>query len=221
MIGSLSGKIRGVFGGGDAKANDITILVDVSGVGYEVSVPVTRADGFAVGAEIDLLIYTDVRENAIQLFGFRELLDKQVFLLLKKVKGIGSKTAMSVVGIGGAVEVLRAIANEDTSKLKAIPGVGGRTAERIIVELRELVRGMLPELDAEVNSLSGTSRRKRTIHQRVEMSVESSIEQDVALALERLGFSADRAAGIVRSVIEAEPNALDSGELLRRCLATL
>jgi Holliday junction DNA helicase RuvA len=219
MIGFLSGTIRGIYGGSDAKAYDVTVLVDVSGVGYEVTIPVTGVDGLASGSSIELFIHTDVRENAIQLFGFRELLDKQVFLLLKRVKGIGSKTAMSVVGLGGAVEVLRAIANEDTSKLKSIPGVGGRTAERIIVELRELVRGMLPELNAE--SLSANSRRKSSIHERIEVVPENSIERDVALALERLGFPTDRAANLVRSVVEADSTALDSGELLRRCLATL
>lgn len=223
MIGFLSGRIRAISGLGDHKGREfeLTVLLDVNGVGYEVSIPASSLDGVVPDSAAEFFIHTDVRENAIQLFGFREQLDKQVFLLLKRVKGIGSKTAMATVGLGGAVEVLRAIANEDTSKLKAIPGVGSRTAERIIVELRELVRSMLPEIGATVSNGKRPVKNGADLHSRIEVVRFGTVKDDVALALERLGFSADRASDIVRTVAQDAPDELDSGELLRRCLATL
>jgi Holliday junction DNA helicase RuvA len=130
MIGSLAGTL--------AEKAPERVLVDVHGVGYAVHVSLqTFADLPAAGGEVRLLVHTEVREDAIELFGFRTAGERGMFHLLRKVKGVGPRTALVVLS-GMPVEALAAtIAAGDGARLQTIPGVGKKIAERIVVECRD------------------------------------------------------------------------------------
>lgn len=210
-----------------------TLVIDVQGVGYEVytNPRVSSALG-SVGAEISLVIYTDVRETAITLYGFNSAIERQTFLLLKKVKGIGSKLAMGILSSVKPEDLLVAIGREDTAVLVRVPGVGKKSAERIIVELREQVREFALSLRSDyIESQAGVFASDKSNTQKgavsslaaenVEMGLGSTV-QDARLALEKLGFSNDRADKAVKLALEAcagNKKLLDAGELVKMSLS--
>jgi Holliday junction DNA helicase RuvA len=122
------------------------VVVDNSGIGYEVFVPLSTFYALPETHEkVSLHIYTHVREDAITLFGFQTLLEKQIFTLLISVSGIGPKLATNVLSGIGPDELLQAIARGDAARIQSIPGVGKKTAERIALELKEKALKLLGE----------------------------------------------------------------------------
>ena len=142
MIAALSGTL--------AEKQPERLVVDVHGVGFAVHVSLqTFADLPAAGAAVKLLVHTEVREDAIDLFGFSDARERALFHLLRRVKGLGPKTALGVLSGMPAGELAAAIAAGDDVRLRAIPGVGKRFAERIVVECREAAAALaLPAADA-------------------------------------------------------------------------
>ena len=136
MIAFLRGRII------DKHPNRLT--VDVHGVGYEVHVPLsTYYDVGEEGAEVSLRVYTHVREDTLQLYGFLSLLEQQVFERLIGISGIGPKLAVAVLSGIGPAELVGAIERSDIARLTAIPGVGRKTAERIVLELRDRLQHLV------------------------------------------------------------------------------
>lgn len=132
MIAFLSGKLI------EKQAN--TAIVDVGGVGYEVSIPLTTFYELGdVGSDVQLRIYTHVREDAIQLFGFKTLRERELYLKLISVQGIGPKSGIAMLSGMSADEIIVAIRSNDLARLTSIPGVGQKTAERVVIELRDKV----------------------------------------------------------------------------------
>jgi len=132
MIAFLSGKLL------EKTAN--SVIVDVAGVGYEVLIPLsTFYEIGEVGSEIQLRIYTHVREDAIQLFGFKTNRERDLYLKLISVQGVGAKSGITMLSGMSADEIIDAIRKDNLTKLTAIPGVGRKTAERLVVELRDKV----------------------------------------------------------------------------------
>ena len=114
------------------------LVVDVGGVGYLVHVSLqTFIDLPPAGANVRLLVHTEVREDAIELFGFAESREQALFHLLRKVKGLGPRTSLAVLSGMPVGDLLAAIAGGDASRLQTIQGIGKRFAERIVVECRE------------------------------------------------------------------------------------
>jgi len=114
------------------------LIVDVQGVGYEVHVPLsTYYEVGEEGAEVSLRVHTHVREDALQLYGFLSVLEQQVFERLIGISGIGPKLAVAVLSGIGPAELVGAVERGDIARLTAIPGVGRKTAERIVLELRD------------------------------------------------------------------------------------
>lgn len=132
MIGWLRGVLR-------RQAVD-HVLLDAGGVGYRVHVPTGTHGQTAVGADVELEIYTHVREDGITLFGFETLDDLAVFEVLITVKGVGPRMAMGVLGALGAQQLALAVESGDIARLKSAKGVGKRLAERLALELK----GKLP-----------------------------------------------------------------------------
>jgi len=204
------------------------LIVDVAGVGYEVSVSAEVSANYEIGSEVQLFIYTDVRENAITLFGFENQQEKEVFLLLRKVKGVGSKLAISIVSNLGAIGVLSAIGNGDSSALQKVPGVGKKTAERILVELREQVVSLAVNQKLSIEASSYRNTESHT-DGGLDFQAGSRVEADVMQALTKLGFSTDKAKSAVSESLtvltqgsaNVLPDDLDSGEVLRVALANL
>ena len=114
------------------------IVIDVSGVGYDVFVPLSTFYGLGEpGAPIALRIHTHVREDALLLYGFATLLEQELFERLISVSGIGAKVALAVLSGIEPEELIRAIERGDLARLTAIPGVGKKTSERIVLELKD------------------------------------------------------------------------------------
>ncbi len=149
MIAYLSGTLL------EKQAN--MAIVDVGGVGYEVSIPLTTFYELGdVGAEVQLRIYTHVREDAIQLFGFKTLRERDLYLRLISVQGIGPKSGIAMLSGMSADEIIMAIRSNDLARLKSIPGVGLKTAERLVIELRDKV-GEMSESGATLDAASRAS----------------------------------------------------------------
>lgn len=130
MISFLSGKIL--------EKSSNTVIVDVNGVGYEVTVPLsTYYDLGEKGDAVDLRIFTYVREDTLQLFGFKTRREKALYLKLISVQGIGAKSGVAMLSGMNADEIVLAIRTDNVTRLTAIPGVGKKTAERMVIELRD------------------------------------------------------------------------------------
>ncbi|NLV31736.1 MAG: Holliday junction branch migration protein RuvA [Acidobacteria bacterium] len=166
MIGQLRGKLL-------AKSPNL-LLVDVGGVGYEVIIPLTSFYELPEeGNEITLKIHTHVREDALLLFGFRSRSEKSLFLKLISTSGIGPKLAITILSGARVEELAAAVAEGNVPRLTSIPGVGRKTAERMILELRsQMTPFLLPE-HAEA-ARQGTPG--------------GALEEDVVSALTNLGY---------------------------------
>lgn len=128
--------IRGVV---EEKFGTNGVIVDVSGVGYEMLVPVPDYEACVLGEERKFYTYHQVRENAEELYGFSSLVAKKLFELLISVQGVGPKAGVAIMSLAEAEEVRNAIANGDTAFVSKASGVGKKSAERVIVDLRDKV----------------------------------------------------------------------------------
>ncbi|MBP1726154.1 MAG: Holliday junction helicase subunit RuvA [Deltaproteobacteria bacterium] len=136
------------------------LILDVNGVGYEVTVPLTTFYELPdLGNTVSFHIHTHVRENALQLYGFRSPQEKELFVRLMGVNGIGPRLAINILSGISAGELVATVRQEDVARLTVIPGVGRKTAERIIVELRDKLAGLdIPgESDLPARQQKGTA----------------------------------------------------------------
>ncbi|MDT8317955.1 MAG: Holliday junction branch migration protein RuvA [bacterium] len=132
MIARLSGKLI-------SKSTE-SLIIDVGGVGYEVNAPLSTFYALPEeGADTSLLIYTHVKEDAFKLFGFSSPMEKKLFVKLISVSGVGPKLAMNILSGMESVQLALAIKEGDIARMNAIPGVGKKTAERLILELKDKI----------------------------------------------------------------------------------
>lgn len=176
-------------------------IVDAGGVGYDVTVPISTYSSLPnSGAEVVLRIHTHVREDAIALFGFATSDEKQVFEKLIGVSGIGPKLGVTILSGLAAPDLIRAIRNGEVERLVRIPGVGKKTAERMILELKDKLAAPAPADGA-----------------RPEEPALSDVDRDVLSALLNLGCARPMAESAVRKALAA--GAADKFEpLFRRAL---
>lgn len=147
MIAHVSGQVAEKFGG--------SLIVDVHGVGYEVSVAAGDFDSVTLGDEVKFYTYHHIREQAEELFGFSSLAAKKLFELLITVQGVGPKAALAILSIADSEIVRNAIANSDVAFVSKASGVGKKTAERVVVDLKDKV-GLALRYDNDV--LTGSSQ---------------------------------------------------------------
>jgi len=133
MISRLSGIIV------DIQENILTL--DVNGVGYEVLASQAVLTSAEINNKLIAIIYTDVKENSIKLYGFKDRLEKEVFKMLLQVSGVGAKTSSDILSHIDKNDLLRAIGSNDITRLQKVKGIGKKTAERILVELKDKVGG--------------------------------------------------------------------------------
>src|SRR5256885_9825929 len=117
------------------------VVLDVGGVGYLVNPTDSARRKAEPGGEVVLETYLHVREDALQLFGFAETAERELFELLLSVQGVGPKVALAIVSGSSPDDLRRAIALEDTARFQAIPGIGKKTAERVVLQLKEKLAG--------------------------------------------------------------------------------
>ena len=184
MIAHLRGRIS------DKQPN--RVVVDVAGVGYDVFVPLSTFYGMGEpGADIVLRIHTHVREDALQLYGFATALEQELFERLIGVSGIGPKVALAVLSGIEPPELIRAIERGDLARLTAIPGVGKKTSERIVLELKD----RLPRAAAAAVAASDGDIQA------------APLRDDVISALVNLGYHRPLAEKAAASAVKIVPDA--------------
>lgn len=181
MIGYLRGKLA-------SKAPPV-LVIDVNGVGYEVEAPMTTFYNLPkLGEEVKLFTHLVVREDAHILFGFASEADRLMFRTLIKVNGVGPKLALTILSGQSAEEFHRCIHNNDTQTLVRLPGVGKKTAERLIIEMRD----RLPELDgSSVSTQTGET---------ILPTIAAQPVQEAISALCALGYKPQDAGRMVRAI---------------------
>jgi len=185
---------------------DVTgVLVDVQGVGFAVAVPLSTFDHLPkVGEEVILHTWLGVREDSLTLYGFSSVAERSLFLLLLTVTGIGPRLALNILSCLPVSSFCTAVAEGDIKTLTRISGIGKRSAERLVVELRDRVAEIAP-------SLAG--RAAPTV---------SREAVDAIAALETLGFKSEAARQAVQAVCEPSKDTQPSAEsLIRKALALL
>ena len=188
-----------------------SVIVDVGGVGYEVTIPVTTFyDLGEAGEAVRLQIYTHVREEALQLFGFRTLRERELFTQLISVSGIGPKSAVAMLSGMSADEIVTAIRQSNYARITSIPGVGRKTAERLVIELRDKMAALSsPALEQELEAGGGAAAQ-----------AEDALRDDTLAALLQLGFPKPAAEKAITNSIQ-EGGDLSVETLLRRSLRQL
>ncbi|MHB9137817.1 MAG: Holliday junction branch migration protein RuvA [Victivallaceae bacterium] len=184
------------------------LVVDVHGVGYLVFIPMSTYDRLPrTGSEVTLLINTQVREDSFSLYGFATPEEKQLFEILLGATGVGPKLALSILSSLPVSSFCSAIANRDLNVIKRISGIGPKTAERLIVELRDKVGKLAPAL----------SSAEKTVPDEVAAAAE-----DALLALEQLGFKPEKIRKAIHKIVEELPAKECSSEnLIRKALQSL
>jgi Holliday junction DNA helicase RuvA len=179
------------------------VIVDVAGVGYEVNIPLsTFYELGEVGSDVSLKIHTHVREDVIQLFGFRTAHEKELFLKLTSVSGIGPKLAITILSGIPTSELITAIKTSNLARLIEIPGVGRKTAERVIIELRDRVAALSPQEEEVVTE-----------------TASANLKEDTIAALVSLGYQKQLAAAAVAAALSDGEQTIEA--VLKRALQEL
>lgn len=194
MIGQLRGTLL------EKQAPEL--LVDVHGIVYEVNAPLSTFDHLPeIGKEIVLHIHFVVREDAQLLFGFYTKDERSLFRTLLKVNGVGPKLALTILSSATPEELVAAVMNHDTGKLIRLPGVGKKTAERLVIELRDSLKDWMHTQPIENNHAGSVTRRQ--------------VLEDAISALIALGFKQNEAN---RAVASIDNGLASSEELIRNAL---
>jgi len=198
MIAWLTGKLQ-------RKAAD-SVIINVAGVGYQVAVPLSTLNAIAgPGEEVTLHIHTHVREDSLSLFGFATELEKDVFLLLMGISGIGPKLALTVLSGLSVQDLVAAIRSSDDSRLCAIPGIGKKTAARMCLELKDKVRLLAPDESQRAPLARAAS---------------PDVRDDAVSALVNLGYKRPAAEEAVNKALQGRPD-VRIEELVREALSIL
>lgn len=196
MIGRLQGTV--------VEKSAAQVIIDVHGVGYEVETPLPTFCQLTLGSVTTLCIHQVIREDANLLYGFLDKEDRALFRLLLKVSGVGPKMALSLLSGMEANAFLRCIERDDVVTLTKIPGVGKKTAERLIIELRDRIKELMPQSATPTERLTLTTQ----------LSPVAEAEQ----ALMALGYKpleAQKAVALVKNQHE------DTANLIRAALKSM
>lgn len=188
MISYLIGKVIG-------KQKDHLVLMTPGGVGYEVNMTPSRILEYKMGEQIELFAYLKVSDSAMVLFGFRSSEDREFFSMLMTVKGVGPKTALHILSLGSVESIESAIGRGDVTYLTAVQGLGKKTAERVVVELKSKMKG--PKYKGD------------------DTSAESTVMGEVIDGLVAMGYSRDEAKLVVMNL---DATGKTTGQLLKEAL---
>jgi Holliday junction DNA helicase RuvA len=200
MIAALTGRL--------ATKAPSHVTLDVQGVGYEVFVPLSTFYALPDLEEpLSLSIYTHLRDDAIQLFGFLTRQEKEAFVLLIGISGIGPKLALSVLSALSVPDFVSAVQGGDVEKLETVPGIGKKSAGRIALELKDKVQRLAP--------LTPVAERLR------ESDDRDLLREDALSALVNLGYRAADVKEVLKRVAQASSAPLPLKELIREALKDL
>lgn len=191
MIGFLTGKI--------ISSKPTKVVLDVNGVGYIVGISINTFEKISGKETASLFIHTSVKEDSISLFGFYSESEKEMFELLITVSGIGPKIALSLLSGIQTDDLKNAIQSSDISRIIAVPGIGRKTAERLVLELKTKVDQVKDE---------GT------------IAIPLSIKSEAVSALSTLGYNSKIADNLVRNILQTQPT-FTLEELIKKALSEL
>ena len=197
MIGLVKGTVA-------YQAAEYCLIETAGGVGYRVFMPVSQLRTLAVGQEVKVLTYTAVREDAIQLYGFLTRQYYDLFTLLLSVSGVGPKGALGILGSSKPEEFYLAVQSRDLKMLTKLPGIGKKTAERMVLELKD-----------KVGTLEG-AENDREFAEAVRGDSASEAVNEAMAALAALGYSNSEILPVLRKI--PHYTALKRDELIRRAL---
>jgi holliday junction DNA helicase RuvA len=185
-----------------------TVIIDVGGIGYEVTIPLsTFYELGEAGVDIQLRIYTHVREDAIQLFGFKTNRERDLYLKLISVQGVGAKSGITMLSGMSADEIIVALRTDDLGRLTTIPGVGRKTAERLVIELRDKVGDLADGLSLVAGAV-------------VNVLPADQVFEDALSALVNLGYQRTLAEKALKQALH-DGTDMSVQKLLRRGLQLL
>jgi holliday junction DNA helicase RuvA len=206
MIAYLSGKLL--------EKQATSVIVDVGGVGYEVTIPLsTFYELGEEGSDVALRIYTHVREDALQLFGFKTERERQLYLKLISVQGIGAKSGISMLSGMSADEIVTAIRTDNLARLTSIPGVGRKTAERLVIELRDKLNEFTAQSALERAAAGGAAATGA-------LQPADAVMDDALSALINLGYQRSAAEKALNQAMK-EGTEMSVQKLLRKSLQLL
>ncbi len=186
-----------------AEKNPASVIVECCGVGYEAMIPLSTFDRLpATGSGVKLFTRHVVREDDEMLFAFATVEERDMFAKVTAVSGVGPKTALAVLSGFTIGDLQLAISNGDSKRIATVRGIGKKTAERIVVELKDKVN----PIEALANSSAASGGEQRTVL------------RDAMLALTALGFTDDVARRMVADVLEADPHVADTETVIKMAL---
>jgi Holliday junction DNA helicase RuvA len=190
MISSVSGKVKGI--------SSNSVVIEVGGVGILVNVPLRVIETLSIGNLVDLHTHLIVREDALTLYGFSELADRNLFELLLMVTGVGPKVAQSILGVNPAAAVADMIKGNNLKSLEAIPGLGKKGAQRLVLELKDKLANY---------SIAGVSG-------------ENQLKDQVESALQGLGYTPKESRLMVSQSLNQLPSEnIDIASAIKLALA--
>jgi Holliday junction DNA helicase RuvA len=198
MIAYLHGRIDMI--------GDDFIVIDVNGVGYGVSMPIRALSKLTKNQEVKVLTYLYIREDLMKLYGFMETLEIRVFELLLGVSGVGPRTALAALSQCSCAEIIYSITNEEPSNLLKVPGIGKKTAQRIILDLKDKMGKLADFTEAPVFWTKDSSM---------------GIIREAIEGLVGLGYNAKDIEGVVRSTAKELEDSLTVESLLSDVLRKL
>ncbi|MCX5724833.1 MAG: Holliday junction branch migration protein RuvA [Nitrospirae bacterium] len=199
MIASLTGRL--------AFKSPTSLVLDVQGVGYEVFIPLSTYYGLPNLSETaSLSVHTHVREDAIQLFGFLTLQEKDAFVLLTSVSGVGPKLALSVLSALPVSDLVAAIQSDNVEKLTTVPGIGNKSASRLVLELKDKVGKLQPGL--------------APVSEALEQGPDATFD-DALSALVNLGYRPQDAKDALKLVKQSHPDSILLKDMIRESLKEL
>jgi Holliday junction DNA helicase RuvA len=202
MIGRLKGKVDAI--------GESHVIIDVNGVGYEVQCSARTLRGLSVGHDVNLAIETQVREDAIRLFGFASEVERAWFRLLQTVQGVGAKVALGVLGTLGPDELGQAVVLQNWAAVGQAPGVGKKLAQRIVAELKD--KGPAP--GPAVTSVASATGKAAAAN-------GGSAAAEAISALTNLGYQHAQAAAAIAAAVRELGAGTDTAKLIRRGLKEL
>jgi Holliday junction DNA helicase RuvA len=191
-----------------------SVILDVGGVGYEVTIPLStfyELEDAGAGANVQLRIYTHVREDTLQLYGFKTARERELFMRLISVSGIGPKLGITMLSGMSADEIIASIRTNNLARLTSIPGVGKKTAERLVIELRDKITALSsPALEEEYAAQTGAGAAVS----------EDAMREDALSALLNFGYQKSAAEKAITAAAQ-EGGDISVELILRRSLRQL
>ena len=194
MITQLKGKL--------VEKNPTNVVIDCNGVGYFVNISLNTYAALPEGEAIKLYTYLQIKEDAHTLYGFLTKAEREVFVLLISVSGVGAGTARTMLSSLTAAQVRNAIVNGEVATIQSVKGIGAKTAQRVVLDLKDKMLKLQDFADAPISTVS-------------------THKEEALAALEVLGFVRKQAEKVVDKIVQAAPDSLSVEDIIKQALKSL